>query len=835
MDSNPSLRIHVEEDSAREERVQQQLAASLPEAAALAQQFEVTTGWVLNYRPATLPAEPLSEAGYPVFGRFQIADLSAQWPAGKPAVSRAECERLLTHLNRLVARIELGAVQQYQTQTTLIEPTENSPLLPTNASDKVANLLRFAKTELHALGAAVYLLDEATTHLRLRSMIAPVAYAPDVAAVRALENSLADLEALIGNRVNVQSVEMGETWRIPQPFRYGWCLMLGTKSLPLGTLWLFFSQARTPQPAELALLDGLVNQLQSEISSRDKAQVEDAEAALLQQELILAARSNDARLPAFAPEIDGWKIAGWTYRQGYLSSTFHDWAVTPAGNLSVAVGQVVGPMLTSAMSLNNLRSLISAHRDYRHTSETLSAKLNEQIWCHSPGDEMAALIYVLVDPETHQVDLVNAGDGGVVFHGPQGVQSIDQFFNPLGVDLDSPFEAWSQILEESQTIVLFTQGLRHAISETMPSANDADLLRTILLANPGQPQAILAEIEERFFSSDFQHIAGDLSVIVLSRSSTAPDLHHVAAEVSQSILAELRSDDGDLLAALVDSIERGEDWDQLSDPTSLDHDAADFDQHWSADEFEAPPAADDHEAREGEPDEEIEPDPSAALTPEKSTPAASRQPKARSRNTASNKGHSKSKIRSHSQSKPRQKAKPKAKSLARPPKPRRSAQPPLPTETPSTSQPIRKSQSAAKTQTGAKAQSAAKSKPTAKPKPTTNSKPKTKTKPAAKSKRAAQPRSAAQAKAERGVASEKVAPLEPVNRRSQVKTRAEIALKTATKAKPGGKNTAVATASGKTPVKAPATRAAEAKSSPAPRPTQPGKARPTKRRKPDFQ
>jgi serine phosphatase RsbU (regulator of sigma subunit) len=494
-----------------------------------------------------------------------------------------------------------------------------------------------------------------------------VALAPDVDSVRALENSLADLEALIGNRVNIQSVEMGETWRIPQPFRYGWCLMLGTKSLPLGTIWLFFSQARSPQPSELTLLDGLATQLYEEISSRDKPQQFDADASLLQQELILAARSNDARLPAFAPEIDGWKIAGWTYRQGYLSSTFHDWAVTPSGNLSIAVGQVVGPMLTSAMSLNNLRSLISAHRDYRHSSETLSAKLNEQIWCHSPGDEMASLIYALVDPETDQINLVNAGDGGVVFHGPQGVQSIDTFLNPLGVDLESQFEAWNQVVDESQTIVMFTQGLRHAISETMPTANDADLLRTILLANPGQPQAILAEIEERFFSSDFQHIAGDLSVIVLSRSSTAPDLHQVAAEVSQSIVAELRGDDRDLLVAWVESLENSDDWDRISNPGSDDRDAADFDQHWSADDLASPLSEEEGDINEGEPDEEIEPDPSAAGTEEGArttdlpSPDAGRPRTAVPRNTNSGKG----KAQSKGERKPRSQSKSQSPSKSR--------------------------------------------------------------------------------------------------------------------------------------------------------------------------
>jgi serine phosphatase RsbU (regulator of sigma subunit) len=585
MDSNPNLRIHVEEDLIREERLKQRLHACLPEAKSLADQFESTTGWLLNYTAAAAPGDLMADqTPSPVFGRFEISDMSAKWPAGKPTVSRAESDKLVSIINRLVNRIERLESLQHQSSGTLIEANEDSPLIPTNLSDKVANLLRFAKQELGALGAAVYLLDENTTHLRLRSMIAPVPFAPEVESVRSLEHSLADLESLIGNKVNIHSREMGETWKIPKPFQFGWCVVLGTKNLPLGTIWLFFSEARTPSTKELDFIESLNNQLYSEINSREKPQTDPA-TDLLKQELLLAARSNDARLPSFAPEIDSWKISGWTYRHGYLASTFHDWAVTPSGNLSVALGQVSGPMLTAAMSLNNLRSLVSAHRDYRHSSQSMAAKLNEQIWCQSPGDETAALIYVLVEPESNRVSLVNAGDGGVVFCGTKGVQSIDQFQAPLGMDLESDYVQWDQVLKESDTLVLFSQGLRHAISESMPSANDADLLRSILLTHPGQPHSILAAIEERFFNSDFQHVAGDLSVIVLARNSRAPDVHQVAAEVSKSILAELRAEEGDLLDVLVKRIEQPDDWDEHFDgDEEAEIDAEEFDEHWSHDD-----------------------------------------------------------------------------------------------------------------------------------------------------------------------------------------------------------------------------------------------------------
>jgi hypothetical protein len=111
------------------------------------------------------------------------------------------------------------------------------------------------------------------------------------------------------------------------------------------------------------------------------------------------------------------------------------------------------------------------------------------------------------------------------------------------------------------------------------------LIRSILLTHPGHPHAILAAIEERFFSSDFQHVAGDLSVVVLARSTQAPDVHQVAAEVSHSILAELRAEEGDLLEALVKRIENPDQWSDLPyEASGSEIDANDFDEHWSQDD-----------------------------------------------------------------------------------------------------------------------------------------------------------------------------------------------------------------------------------------------------------
>ena len=180
------------------------------------------------------------------------------------------------------------------------------------------------------------------------------------------------------------------------------------------------------------------------------------------------------------------------------------------------------------------------------------------------------------------------------------------------------------MFRESETIVFFTQGLRHAIGETVPAVDDADLLREVLLRNPGQPHAILSEIEERFFASDFQHLAGDLSVIVIAKNSMPPGVNQLAAEASQSIAAELRAEQGDLLDALAERLEQVEEWD--SDFEAID--GTSIIRHSQGLDFDIPSpdeALESEDDREGEPDEEIE-SADQSTRPESSIPDAIADP-----------------------------------------------------------------------------------------------------------------------------------------------------------------------------------------------------------------
>ena len=92
--------------------------------------------------------------------------------------------------------------------------------------------------------AALYLLDEATSQLKLRAAWGlPLAKLQD--AARPLANQMADLEALLGHAIALESrADMVGPWQSPEPAGAALCVPVSSPTNPLGTLWLFSRRER---------------------------------------------------------------------------------------------------------------------------------------------------------------------------------------------------------------------------------------------------------------------------------------------------------------------------------------------------------------------------------------------------------------------------------------------------------------------------------------------------------------------------------------------------------------------------------------------------------------
>jgi GAF domain-containing protein len=112
--------------------------------------------------------------------------------------------------------------------------------------------------------ASLYLLDSQKKMLKLRSCWG----LPEERLLeppKPLHDSLADVEAILGQIVVVNEEYLCETWRVPEDFPMAVCLPVMSQQSIWGTLWLFADQRRDCTEHELHLLDYIASRLAVEL------------------------------------------------------------------------------------------------------------------------------------------------------------------------------------------------------------------------------------------------------------------------------------------------------------------------------------------------------------------------------------------------------------------------------------------------------------------------------------------------------------------------------------------------------------------------------------------
>ena len=112
--------------------------------------------------------------------------------------------------------------------------------------------------------ASLYLLDSDHKMLKLRSCWG----LPEERLLdppKPLHESLADVEAILGQIAVINEDYLFESWQVPEDFPMAVCLPVMTQQSICGTLWFFSDQRRDWTEHELSLLDYIAGRLAAEL------------------------------------------------------------------------------------------------------------------------------------------------------------------------------------------------------------------------------------------------------------------------------------------------------------------------------------------------------------------------------------------------------------------------------------------------------------------------------------------------------------------------------------------------------------------------------------------
>ncbi len=324
-------RIHSEFGTDQPADFPKSVNAPLP--AELSQAFAAATGWTLAFNESRQSQTRRRQPGLgdsPVTGTLKIDDMSAEWPAGVVTAHRGKCDRLVEGLDQLVAELQRTRLKLYAAQAELATqiPVVVSPDDSYRIAELLAALLDGAAHSVGGTSGAMYLLDDGTEWLKMRSSVGL-----DGKHIRNNERLFAtcpaDIEAMAGHAIVVTDPTQGEIWNVPEQCRSAVCVPIASSTTILGTMWVFGDEIRDYSEQEVNILEIIAGRIAAELEreavirhSRDFGKQP-------------VSRTRVESHPVVDPPFDGWSLEG---QVGWAGDKFIEWDVTDSEEIRLTIG-----------------------------------------------------------------------------------------------------------------------------------------------------------------------------------------------------------------------------------------------------------------------------------------------------------------------------------------------------------------------------------------------------------------------------------------------------------------------------------------------------------------
>ena len=259
---------------------------------------------------------------------------------------------------------------------------------------------------------------------------------------------------------------------------------------------------------------------------------------MYERERVLAETLQRSMLPETLPRAFGVQfLARYAPAAGgQVGGDWYDAFALPDGRIAVAVGDVVGRGLRAAVVMSRVRNSLRAFAFEGHDPARTVELLNEMIH-FLEVDEMATLIYGVLDPRLRELQLVNAGHlPGVLCRPGSDAEFVElESHPPLGVRSATRPATTTLRLGPGDSFVLYTDGI---VERRDSSLDDRlELLRSVIDCDSDMDKLadhIFAELAGDAYDDDMA-----LLILRLSHKIAGPFTTRVDGQPRR--LAELRS------------------------------------------------------------------------------------------------------------------------------------------------------------------------------------------------------------------------------------------------------------------------------------------------------
>ena len=186
----------------------------------------------------------------------------------------------------------------------------------------------------------------------------------------------------------------------------------------------------------------------------------------LERDLELAHEVQHSFLPSNPPRLENYEFYDYYQPANHVGGDYYDYISLPDGRTAVIVADVVGHGVAAALLMAKLSAEARFNLAGRSTPAEAITRLNNSI-SGLQVDRFVTLVMTVLDPEKHEVTIVNAGHMCPIFRRANGEifePGEEEAGLPVGVLDDMDYEQIVVPLGPGESVTMYTDGLNEAMS-----------------------------------------------------------------------------------------------------------------------------------------------------------------------------------------------------------------------------------------------------------------------------------------------------------------------------------------------------------------------------------
>lgn len=186
----------------------------------------------------------------------------------------------------------------------------------------------------------------------------------------------------------------------------------------------------------------------------------------LERDLDFATQVQLGFLPHSRPKLPGYEFADYYEPAQRVGGDYFDYIQLPHGRVAVALADVAGKGVPAALLMARLYSAVRYHLISQPDAAAAMTGLNADISTSGLGHRFITCLIVIIDPESNQLTLVNAGHLSPLRRSPTGQVvpiGVVESGMPLGILADQKFQQTKYDLQPGESWLVFTDGVTEAM------------------------------------------------------------------------------------------------------------------------------------------------------------------------------------------------------------------------------------------------------------------------------------------------------------------------------------------------------------------------------------